>query len=220
MSLPKSKMLSASKSIMAVASLKHDMQKLNQHQKQVVNVNVNSTPSTPQVNVVYPKPYEIDEGIVVVPNSSQTVQPITSPQSTPTIQPTIPTPAQDIVQTRDVDMGTIEELKTIINNNETAVKALIMIIDIMQNNPLVINKLIVAYAQQFKDLVQVLTNADDVDVQYIEDVGCFASSKYKLVDDIYVIKDGDAQSLKYSYPDVLRLFDRFKISVKMIAITQ
>ena len=202
MSIPKSKMLSASKSIMAMASMKRDIQKLDQHQKQVVNVNVNPTP-TPQVNVVYPKPYEVDEGIVVVPATSTQPQP----------------PAQPTVQ-RDVasaDMSTIDELKTIISNNETAVKALIMIIDIMQSNPLVINKLIVAYAQPFKELVKVLTNAEDVDIQYVEDVGCFASSKYKVVDDIYIIKDGDAQSLKYGYPDVLRLFDRFRISVKMIA---
>ena len=210
MSIPHSKMLSASKSIMAMASMKRDIQKLDQHQKQVVNVNVNPTPS-PQVNVVYPKPYEVDEGIVVVP--------ATSPQPSPQPSSSVQTPAQT-VQTRDVDMSTIDELKTIINNNETAVQALIMIIDIMQSNPLVINKLIVAYAQPFKDLVKVLTSADDVDIQYVEDLGCFASSKYKIVDDIYVIKDNDAQSLKYSYPDVLRLFDRFKISVKMIAIPQ
>ena len=202
MSIPKSKMLSASKSIMAMASMKRDIQKLDQHQKQVVNVNVNPTP-TPQVNVVYPKPYEVDEGIVVVPATS------TQPQ-----QPAQPTVQRDAAS---ADMSTIDELKTIINNNETAVKALIMIIDIMQSNPLVINKLIVAYAQPFKELVKVLTNAEDVDIQYVEDVGCFASSKYKVVDDIYIIKDGDAQSLKYGYPDVLRLFDRFRISVKMIA---
>ena len=206
MSLPTHKMLSASKSIMAMASMKRDVQKLDQHQKQVVNVNVNPPPPAPQVNVVYPKPYEVDEGIVVVPATQTTVQ-----------QPT-PAPAQQPVQ-RDVDMSTIDELKNIINNNETAVKALIMIIDIMQSNPLIVNKLIVAYAQPFKDLVKVLTSAEDVDIQYVEDVGCFASSKYKVVDDIYVIKDGDTQSLKYGYPDVLRLFDRFKISVKMIAIS-
>ena len=53
MTLPKSKMLSASKSIMAMASMKRDIQKLDQHQKQVINVNVNQTPEpSPQVNVV------------------------------------------------------------------------------------------------------------------------------------------------------------------------
>ena len=199
MTLPKSKMLSASKSIMALAALKHGVQK--QQQKQVVNVNVQQPPITVQ----YPAPYEIDENITVVP-----VTPITQPQQQPTAQPT--------VQTRSVtDTNTLDELLEMLNNSENVAKALIMIIDIMQSNPLIINKLIVPYKQPFIDLVQTLTGADDVDIQFNDDVGCFASSKYKVVDDVYVIKSGDTQSLKYGFPEVLRLFDRFNISTKMIA---
>jgi len=188
-------MLSASKSIMAIATVKRDIQK--QNQKQVVNVNVNPPPQpqpTPQVNVVYPKPYEVDEGITVVP---ATVTTQTQPE------------------TRDIKQ--IEELEALLNNSESVARALIMIIDIMQSNPLIINKLIVSYEQPFKNLVQTLTNADDVDVQFIEDVGCFTSKKYKIIDDVYVIKAGETQSLKYGYPEVIRLFDRFNISTKMIA---
>ena len=199
MTLPKSKMLSASKSIMALAALKHGVQK--QQQKQVVNVNVQQPPITVQ----YPAPYEIDENITVVP-----VTPITQPQQQPTAQPT--------VQTRSIaDTNTLDELLEMLNNSENVAKALIMIIDIMQSNPLIINKLIVPYKQPFIDLVQTLTGADDVDIQFNDDVGCFASSKYKVVDDVYVIKSGDTQSLKYGFPEVLRLFDRFNISTKMIA---
>ena len=199
MSLPKSKMLSASKSIMAIATVKRDIQK--QNQKQVVNVNVNPPPPTPQVNVVYPKPYEIDEGITVVPASTtnDTTQPETQ-------------------QTRDIKQ--IEELEALLNNSESVAKALIMIIDIMKSNPLIINKLIVSYEQPFKNLVQTLTSADDIDIQFVEDVGCFASKKYKIIDDVYVIKAGETQSLKYGYPEVIRLFDRFNISTKMIACEQ
>ena len=198
MTLPKSKMLSASKSIMAMASMKRDIQKLDQHQKQVVNVNVNQTPApSPQVNVVYPKPYEVEDGITVVP-------------ATPTAQ----TRDQTAVETNDTKL---EELQAMLNNSEAVAKALITIIDIMQSNPLIINKLIVPYKQPFIELVQTLTNADDIDISFSDDIGCFASKKYKLIDDVYVIKNGDAQSLKYSYPEVLRLFDRFKISVRMLA---
>ena len=189
MSLPKSKMLSASKSIMAIASLKHDVQR--QHQKQVVNVNVQQPPIT----VHYQAPYEIDENITVV------------------LQPVAP-----VVQSRDAaDSKTLDELQAMLNNSENVAKALIMIIDIMQSNPLIINKLIVPFQQPFIDLVQPLTAADDVDIQYNDDIGCFASSKYKVVDDVYIIKNGDTQSLKYGFPEVLRLFDRFNISTKMIA---
>ena len=215
MSIPKSKMLSASKSIMAIASLKRDVQRTTQQQKQVVNINVQ--PPIQPTTVHYPAPYEVEEGITVVPPSV--------PSSVPQAPPQQPAPTVE----RKIDeslnpYAEIGELQSVISNNETAVKALIMIIDIMQSNPLIINKLIVAYAEPFKELIKVLTNADDVDVQYVDDVGCFASSKYNLVEDIYVIKnvngDVQTQSLKYGYPDVLRLFDRFKISVKMIAVSQ
>ena len=210
MSLPKSKMLSASKSIMAIASVKRDTQRSAQHQKQVVNINVQ--PPIQSTTVHYPAPYEVEEGITVVPPSvPQAPQPSVQTQSAPTIERKVdesPNPYAEI-----------GELQNMISNSETAVKALIMIIDIMQSNPLIINKLIVAYAEPFKELIKVLTSADDVDIQYVDDVGCFASSKYNLVEDIYVIKNGDAQSLKYAYPDVLRLFDRFKISTKMIAVS-
>ena len=185
-------MLSASKSIMAIASMKRDVQK--QQQKQVVNVNVQQPPIT----VHYPTPYEIDENITVVP-------------ATPQPQP------QQPQQTRDADAKTLDELHEMLNNSENVARALIMIIDIMQSNPLIINKLIVPYKQPFIELVQTLTGADDVDIQFVEDVGCFASTKYKVVDDVYVIKNGDTQSLKYGFPEVLRLFDRFNISTKMIA---
>lgn len=159
-----------------------------QQQKQVVNVNVQQQPITVQ----YPAPYEIDENITVVP----------------------PTPT---TRERAADTQTLDEMRDMLNNSENVAKALIMIIDIMQSNPLIINKLIVPYMQPFTDLVQTLTGADDVDIQFCDDVGCFTSSKYKLVDDVYVIKNGDTQSLKYGFPEVLRLCDRFNISTKMIA---
>ena len=206
MTLPKSKMLSASKSIMALAALKHGVQK--QQQKQVVNVNVQQPPITVQ----YPAPYEIDENITVVPVTPVTQPPTRANEVGPIAQP------QPTIQTRSVtDTNTLDELLEMLNNSENVAKALIMIIDIMQSNPLIINKLIVPYQQPFIDLVQTLTGADDVDIQFNDDVGCFASSKYKVVDDVYVIKSGDTQSLKYGFPEVLRLFDRFNISTKMIA---
>ena len=209
MSIPKHKMLTASKSIMAVASVKRDVQRSMQHQKQVVNVNIqNASPTVayPTESVrpdkVYPKPdkpYEYDEGITVVP-------------------PTIPKEPEKREVQETNPYADIDELQFIIKNNETAVRALIMIIDILQSNPLIINKLVVAYDDAFKELIKLLTSADDVDIQYVDEVSCFASSKYKLIDDVYVISGNESISLKYGFPDVMRLFDRFKISTKMIAI--
>lgn len=202
MSLPKSKLLSASKSIMAVASVKRDTSRTSQHQKQVVNVNIQpqpqpqSMPGQSPTTVHYPAPYEVEEGITVVPQPESTTCLRTSSE---------PVHERAVVQ---------DEL---LKNNEIAVKALIMIIDILQSNPLIINKLVVAYVEPLKELIKTLTSADDVDIQLVDEVGCFTSSKYHLIEDIYVIIDNESISLKYGYPDVMRLFDRFKISTKMIA---
>lgn len=209
MSLPKSKMLSASKSIMAVASIKRDVSRTSQQQKQVVNVNIQPQPQPqPSTTVHYPAPYEVEEGITVVPQPQPTQPEQTTTRASPGPE----------VRSTENPYAQLNELQCLVKNNEVAVKALIMIIDILQSNPLIINKLIVAYSDSLKELIKTLTSADDVDIQLVDEVGCFASSKYNLIEDIYIINDNESVSLKYGYPDVMRLFDRFKISTKMIAV--
>ena len=112
----------------------------------------------------------------------------------------------------------LETLHAMVSNYETVSKALILIIELYMSNPLVINKIIVPTEDVFRELVKVLTGADDIEVRYTEEVGCtLGSKKYKLVEDIIVIKNTEPKSLKYSHPDVIRLFDRFNISVKMLS---
>ena len=213
MSIPHSKILnsrkagtlSASKSIMAMAKLQSGINhnKFSNEQSQTVNINLQPTqPVTRGASpgdVQYPTPYEIEEGITVVP-------------------PT-PTTTEEAKQ-RDIDTAYAElgELHRLLNNSENVAKALILIIDLMMSNPLMVNKLIVPTYESFRELICTLTCADDVDIQYNEDVSCTVSKKYHLIEDIYIVKAGETQSLKYTYPEVLRLFDRFKISSKMIAV--
>ena len=218
MSIPHSKILnsrktgtlSASKSIMAMAKLQSGINhnKFSNEQSQTVNINLQPTQPAPTLtrgaspgDVQYPTPYEIEEGITVVP---------------PTITPT----ATEDTKQRDIDTAYAElgELHRLLNNSENVAKALILIIDLMMSNPLMINKLIVPTYESFRELICTLTCSDDVDIQYNEDVSCTVSKKYHLIEDIYVVKAGETQSLKYTYPEVLRLFDRFKISSKMIAV--
>ena len=212
MSIPHSKILnsrkastlSASKSIMAMAKLQSGINhnKFSNEQSQTVNINLQPPQTAPVTrDVQYPTPYEIEEGITVVP-------------PTPT-----PAATEDTKQ-RDIDTAYAElgELHRLLNNSENVAKALILIIDLMMSNPLMVNKLIVPTYESFRELICTLTCSDDVDIQYNEDVSCTVSKKYHLIEDIYVVKDGETQSLKYTYPEVLRLFDRFKISSKMIAV--
>ena len=214
----KAKPLSASKSIMAMASIQRDIRRsrLTNEQSQTVNINLSHPTMTrdiqPQLtpqDVQYPTPYEVSEGITVVPpttNLPQDTKSSTIPSSTQVSDPSSDAYAE------------LGELYKMLNNSENVAKALILIIDLIQSNPLLINKFIIPTYETFRELVCILTESDDVDIQFSDDVGCTVSKKYNVVEDIYVIKDGETQSLRYTYPEVLRLFDRFKISCKFIAV--
>lgn len=204
MSLPKSKVLSASKAIMSIAAAAkyRSDENVKAIQKQTVNINVNH--STP---VQAPTPAQI------ITTPAPAPAPVQEPQPEIIERDIILEPAQ--AQSHEADL---EHLYSMLNNYETVAKALIMIIDLIESNPLIVNKIIVPTEASFKELVIVLTGAEDVEIRYVEDIGCTAfSKKYRFVEEIIVVKDAEAKAMKYSYPDVTRLFDRFNISTKMIA---
>lgn len=231
-------MISASKAIMAIAAKARyntdDSVKAIQNQTVTVNVQqhptvspatvINST-STRPIAAPAPEPQassfhevverdiklddEPSETLDVMNDSSLATKPVT--QSQPQPQPS----------TQTDEINYIEELETLhamVNNYETVAKALILIIELIQSNPLIINKIIIPSEGAFIDLVRVLTGADEVELRYSEDVGCITSKKYRFVEDIIVIKNTNPKSLRYSHPDIIRLFDKFNISVKMIAV--
>ena len=205
MSLPKSKVLTASKAIMSIAAAAkyRSDENVKAIQKQTVNINVNH--SAP---VQAPTPAQI----ITTPTPPPTPAPVQEPQPEIIERDIILEPAQ--AQSHEADL---EHLYSMLNNYETVAKALIMIIDLIESNPLIVNKIIVPTEASFKELVIVLTGAEDVEIRYVEDIGCTAfSKKYRFVEEIIVVKDAEAKAMKYSYPDVTRLFDRFNISTKMI----
>ena len=222
MSIPKSKMLSASRAIMAIANKTRESREITHKsiQNQTVNINLQRSENS---GFSVPRAAE-----------SPSYPSIPDVQETPTYQPfpsVAPGAIGPVVQERSVSIepetpvqspnnnyaNELNSLYNLVNNYETVAQALILIIDLIQSNPLIINKYIVPNENTFRDLICILTNADDVDIKRVEDVGCTLSSKkYDLIDDIFVISDGDPKSLKYGYPEVARLFDRFNISLKMV----
>jgi hypothetical protein len=208
MSIPKSKMLSASRAIMAIANKTRESREISHKsiQNQTVNINLQRTENPSVLSTNYSSVPEIQ-------TKTEPAAPVVLERSV-SIEPTVE------VQTPTSNPSYTEELNSLynmVNNYETVAQALILIIDIMQSNPLMINKFIVPKESYFRDLICVLTNAEDVDIKRVEEVGCTLSSKkYDLIDDIFVIKDGEPKNLKYAYPEVARLFDRFNISIKMI----
>ena len=223
MSLPKSKMITASRAIMALAAKGkyHVDDSCRAIQNQTVTVNVQQHPTVTATST---------PASVITNTNPRT--PIQEPQPSSFQEPAIEEPPiieRDIVlepEQPDVTTDTttkdfyeeLDNLHTIVNNYEAVAKALILIIELLQSNPLKLNKIIVPTEPAFKELIMVLTGADDVEIRYSEDIACgITSRKYKVIEDIIVIKNQEPKSLKYSHPDIVRLFDRFNISIRMIA---
>ena len=222
MSLPKSKMISASKAIMSIAAKAkyHTDDSCRAIQNQTVTVNVQQHPtvtatSSPASVITNTNP----RSSVQEPQPSSFQEPVEEP---PVIERDIVLePEQPDVTTDTTTKDFYEELDNlhmIVNNYEAVAKALILIIELLQSNPLKLNKIIVPTEPAFKELIIVLTGADDVELRYSEDIACgITSKKYRVIEDIIVIKNQEPKSLKYSHPDIIRLFDRFNISIRMIA---
>lgn len=193
MSIPTSKILKASKAVMAIADLKNNSP--NSNQSQNVNVYVSSAPV---------------EKKVAYPDGEQP------------IQPTPPNPYENMPEqsptciTRDIEsaMAKTEELSCNIDEKENVIKALALIIDIIQHNPLIVNKYIIAELETLAELIKLMTNSEAVEID-VDDIDCSCSkTKYRMIKRIYIKKDGEIYSMAQC-PVILRLFDNYKISTTL-----
>ena len=169
-------MISASKAIMALAAKgKYQLdESCRAIQNQTVTVNVqqhptitttatpasmitNTNPHTPQPQPAATEPVVVERDVVLEPTADE--EPAT----------------KDFYEELD-------SLHAIVNNYETVAKALILIIELLQSNPLKLNKIIVPTEPAFRELILVLTQADDVEIRYSEDIACgIASKKYRVI---------------------------------------
>ena len=204
MSVPKSKVLSVSKGVMALADLKHSSPDIKQHV--IVNVGSNSPPHEEKVTTRNIPENDLSDIVVV--------------------QPDIPTPTNPNTNVHDVKVSypdnpyaNVIDLQALITQKDNVAKALSIMLELVENNPLIINKLIIAPPDTLAELIKLLASADDVKISYMlnEDVGCTCGSvKWTPVDKIYVVKNGQTQVLKYAYPDVIQLLDQHRISYKLV----
>ena len=213
MSIPKSKMISASKAIMALAAKgKYQLdESCRAIQNQTVTVNVQQHPTTAASVITNTNPHT--PPITPEPSSFQpaATEPMQVVERDVVLEPAMPEQPTDFYEELD-------SLHAIVNNYETVAKALILIIELLQSNPLKLNKIIVPTEPAFRELILILTQADDVEIRYSEDIACgISSKKYRVIEDIIVVHNQEPKSLKYSHPDIIRLFDRFNISIRMIA---
>lgn len=96
-------------------------------------------------------------------------------------------------------------------------KALKLVIDIMNNNPLIVNKYIIADDETLMDLIKTLTQADEVQID-ADDLaqGCITTKSYRKVHNVFIIKNNSTLNLKYDFPAVLKLLLDLKISIKYV----
>lgn len=161
---------------------------------------------------------------------SQNVNVVVSPQMchydanpTPKAQPDFiyETPAPAEVKERSIDTAndTLSNMEAIIKNKDYLIQALVLCVDILQNNPLIINKYVIAEERELALLVKYLTSADEVTIlkDDHECKGCLGKGdKYDVVNRIMVKKDGEIYNLKYSYPDVVQFLFERRFSTKFI----
>ena len=92
-----------------------------------------------------------------------------------------------------------------------------LIIDIQHNNPLIVNKYIVADDETLMKMVALLCNATEVNID-ADDIGrgCLSKNIYRKVHSIYVTVDGQTKNLKYDFSDVMKQLKDLHISVKYV----
>ena len=91
-----------------------------------------------------------------------------------------------------------EPVNTIIQDKDRQLEALNIIIHIIKNNPLIMNKYVIAKYEDLLRLIQLLTNADDVQIVVKDvEIGCFCTCDDPVItiDKIYVIKHNESLSL-------------------------
>lgn len=186
MSVPKSNVLSCSRSFLAKTDLGYCSAKQSQ------NVNVVVSPQMCHYDAT-PNPYDVQAGENEVPK----------------------------VKERSIDTAndTLNNMEAIIKNKDYLIQALVLCVDILQNNPLIINKYVIAEERELALLVKYLTSADEVTIlkDDHECKGCLGKGdKYDVVNRIMVKKDGEIYNLKYSYPDVVQFLFERRFSTKFI----
>ena len=92
-----------------------------------------------------------------------------------------------------------------------------LIIEMMNNNPMIWNGFIIADDEVLIQFIKLLTKAEEVQID-ADDLGegCVSKNKYRKVHSIYVVVDGETKNLKYDFPKVTKALLDLHISTKFI----
>lgn len=125
--------------------------------------------------------------------------------------------AKDVLVTYGDDEGKTEQKSVEIDELKRENEVLKLIIKILQSNPLIVNKYIIADDEVLMHIIKLLCNADDVQID-ADDVaqGCFTNNTYRKVHTIYVMSGNETKNLKYDYPSVMKMLQDLRISTKFV----
>ena len=207
MSVPKSNVLSCSRSFLAKTDLGYCSPKQSQ------NVNV----------VVSPQMCHYDATPKAQPEEELRLNEV--PYFTYDANPEEELRLNEVpkVKERSIDTAneTLKNMESIIKNKDLLIQVLVLCVDILENNPLIINKFVIAEEKELSLMIKYLTDADEVDIYKVDhECKCTIgkSEKYDIVDRIIVKKNGEIYNLKYSFPDVVQFLFERRFSTKFVMI--
>lgn len=223
MSVPHSTILSCSRGVLAKTDVGYCSPKQSQNSSSYAENNVKV--------VVYPKKEDArinaptENGLKMTSAEVlrlQRSQSLSHEMANPYATTNDSTENSNEIKERSIDTAkdTLTNLNQIIKNKDMLIQALVLSLDIIQNNPLIINKYVIADEHELALLIKYLTDAEEVDIiKNDHECSCSVSKKYDIINRIMIKKNGEIYNLKYSYPDVNQyLYDR-KFSTKFIKPT-
>ena len=129
-------------------------------------------------------------------------------------------PVENVVKERTIEtaQNNLAEMEETVKNKDNLIEALSLILDIYENNPLIVNKIIVAQEDELTRLLFLLTGAEQIELNKTDpEIGCTCKAvKYTYINKIMVKKNGNTYNFKYSFPNVVQLLENRRISWKIV----
>lgn len=208
MSIPHSKVLSVTKGFGAVAQLHNN----SPTSTQVVNVNINKENNSNNSNS--------NE------NSNKNEMETTSEVYYPTRNSN---PYNNLVDENNSEntsncnnesKNNNSQLEEQLKYKDNVIEALSSLLKIVESNPLIVNKYIIASLEDLNQLIKLLTDANEVHINTNNDVECtcIPNVKFVAVEKIYILKGDETLNFKYSFPEANKILDDHHVSVKLVKV--
>ena len=192
-----------------------------------VGINSPSQTNTQSVNVVI-SPLTKDRNFEIIADKSnfESKQLDIKPNDSNNSDTKFNNPLSDEIENnnilnRSIDTAdrSLAEMKTLLSDKDNLIDALSLLLDIYENNPLIVNKIIVATEDELTRLLFLLTGADEIQlIKTDPEIKCCGKpiDKIQYVSKIMVKKNNNTYNLKYSFPNVVQLLENRKICWKMV----